>query len=703
MKTHQNFWLCHVALWFPLLFATPLFIALNNRDDVQLTLVNLSVYLVLATGLAVLVTQTLTRVLGPVWQRRLSLLALALAIVLVIQGNIIHERFYYGEFDGQAVTWRSYGLWFWMELVVFSLALPVAFVGLLKTKRPPVVIPLILIASSALLVAPSVLSVATSSDVIVDNVDTTDQQVFEFSRERNLIHLLPDGLQGDIARETLQAHPELAAAFAGFTMFNNHVGSFQTTAPTVSTIFNGRPYDLSQVHTPQRVQEGIAKYAYQNHLAENGYRTDYVVSGSRYCPEHADSCLVGSFSGQRPRGYFKHTHPGTLDALAVVADLSLFRHIPMFLKEHVYNDGKWFLSDSSDDPFPYPDPVMREWIDNIVVRDEGSVYKWYHYIGTHVPPQWNADCKPVPRLERIRENYTQQAFCVLTGIANLINKLKALGLYDNTAIVISGDHGSQLPAIDQTGEAANSAIYKPWLMGHARPTFMVKPPGAGHPLEFSDAPTLMVDVAPTALDLVGLSGDFEGQSALELQDGVQRTRTFRRVDMRTYWAGGKIAYNEFHIDGHVRDASNWQLVGIQVAEDAPSGYPRLKRAEVETFTRGLGFAKDDSGQRYSWVRGKEFAFLVSSPEEFTRLVMSLHIPESIGDQIVSLSVNGKPVVENYSIERSGSFWEDVTWLVDSDLFDRESNFIRIVFSGIGTDPKKKSRETSALIKTIELL
>ena len=38
----------------------------------------------------------------------------------------------------------------------------------------------------------------------------------------------------------------------------------------------------------------------------------------------------------------------------------------MFLKERIYNNADWFLADTTlDGSSPWPDPVLREWIDNM--------------------------------------------------------------------------------------------------------------------------------------------------------------------------------------------------------------------------------------------------------------------------------------------------------------------------------------------------
>ena len=106
VSAHSNstYWVCHLAFWFPLVFATPLFVALNNIEVVQVGAIVVVASLAAATMLGVLVSYLLSSCLPNPWHRRLSVFLLALAIVFTIQGNVVHEFFDYGEFNGEVVN-----------------------------------------------------------------------------------------------------------------------------------------------------------------------------------------------------------------------------------------------------------------------------------------------------------------------------------------------------------------------------------------------------------------------------------------------------------------------------------------------------------------------------------------------------------------------------------------------------------------------
>ena len=422
------------ALFFGLGFASPLLITLANREDLTFSPLWFSIVSLLLV-LALSAVSSFLAVKTP-FARPLAIASLACAFVFALQGNFIHDLFYYGDFNGGLPDWREYGWKFWAEWFGFLLAFPLFYWLLNRLKQIPVWLALVPVLSSVLLITPVLFN--QEANVALGLSDEVKPDVFEFSSTLNLVHLLPDGFQGDIAREVLDDHPELSARLEGFTLYRDHLGMYQGTAPSVSTIFTGRPFDFKAGNSVERTIDEMNLYAYPVSLQENGFRLDYVTLSTAHCVEGAASCITRPFNDMKPRGYFRHKNQHYSYAARQLADLTLFRHLPMYLKEQIYNDGNWFFADTTlDGSSPWPDPVLREWIDNMVVAGPQPRYKWYHYIGTHIPPRWDAECVFNRELERTRTQYYDQSLCVLTGIARFAEKLREHGIFDKTAIIIS--------------------------------------------------------------------------------------------------------------------------------------------------------------------------------------------------------------------------------------------------------------------------
>lgn len=693
------YWLCHIAFWFPLLFATPVFVALKNFHDFQFQLITLLIYLALITAFASIASYRLTGLLGGIQKHRISIFMLTLSIVLVVQGNVVHEFFDYGQFNGEEANWRNYGWKFWLEIASYIGAIPILFWVLSRSKRVSGIIPLLLLGSSCSLFLPDLLAyqpiaVEQTPDELIDS------EVFEFSSRRNLIHLIPDGLQSDIVKEVLKENPDLEQRFRGFIFFDNHLAQFQGTGPSIPTIYNGRIYDLSRGYSFPLVREEMDNFAYQNTLVENDYQLDFVSILAPFCTKEAASCVVRGFNDMKARGYYRHNNNRLIYSIRLIADLTLFRHVPMFFKEVIYRNGDWLFSATDlDGTSRYPDPVIREWIENISIVDSEPKYKSYHYIGTHIPPRWNSECEFTVGLERTRENYKAQTFCLLTGLSDFFKMLEQHNIYDETAIVITGDHGNNTEAYDIIGEPTSS-IFSPRFIGSARPAFLVKQLNNRDALRYSNVATTMSDIAPTALDLVELESEFEGVSALREESSADRLRTFHRYDASNLWQLEPIPFSEYQVTGDVKNAANWRIKGIHNVGTAPSSYADVSRASIGKFSLGLSISDQDQ----AWVYGSEFAFLISRPShDFDRMRIGMHIPEFIEDQTLEISINDGVFTEPVSLNFDTEFWTEVDVPVNPVSVMQENNFIHVRLGKAESPPENPGRPLSVFIRSIEFL
>jgi hypothetical protein len=658
-------------------------------------------------------TTGIAQLTGARVSQRIGLLFVGFALVLAIQCNVIHDLFFYGNFNGEAVNFRSNGKSFDYEWYGFLSGLLIVTV-LLQWKRPQgrwlAALPIL---SSSLLLIPILLSGA-GKQALRATPELVEPSVFEFSRNGNLIHLLPDGFQSDIVHQVLEEHPELAAEFEGFTHFSNHLGMFQGTAPSVPTILTGEPFDLSQGHNYQQVIPHVQSNGYPTRLQEAGYRMDYALISSAYCVSEADSCVVRPFNDMKSRGYFRHQTEDLKFSARILGDLTLFRLMPMRVKEKIYDNGHWTFSDTTmDGSSPWPDPVLREWAENMNVTDGPPVFKFYHYIGTHIPPHWDADCNYQRSLERSRENYQAQTYCVLKGIAKLIAALKDQGIYDDTAIVISGDHGCAIAPIDNFESAQVSSI-QPALMGSARPALMIKERHNRNPLTFSRAPSSLQDIAPTALALAGIETQSGGVNVFDLAEDENRSRNFWPYSIRDLFTK-PVPHMTYTVGSDVRDSATWLVDGISPFRTAPSLYDPVNYRNGKDLIHGVRFSTTEPDKEATWVNGKQLAFLISQPQTGNQadteglysdyeneLHLGLHIPKWMPEQEISVSINGEETIRDFKIEKDKGFWTRIRLPLADTALLAENNFVSVRFAHSGFPPGIDHFEVAALVQSIRL-
>ena len=689
---------CHLAFWFNPLVATPLLIALHNPDDVVIPLGSLVRWAAMACLVATLLSSLMARLAGPRGRWWLNRGLLAGAVLMAVQGNVVNDLFHYGVFNGEAVNFRAYGWLFWAEWLGW-IGLFLLTLRLLASLSPlPAWLPVLPLASAALLLAPA--AGTASLDNGAPRETRVEPSVFEFSSTSNLIHLLPDGLQGDVVRQVFESDAGLRARFSGFVLYTDHVGMYPGTAPSVYTLLTGKAFDFGRGYSHDRVAADIKGHSYQNELAKAGYRVDYVPITASVCIESAASCHPRPFNDMKSRGYSRHQGRDVLYSLRLVADLTLFRLLPMYLKEKVYNHGRWLLADTTmDGSSPWPDPVIREWTANFKVVTGRPVYKWYHYIGTHLPAKWDADCHLLPEPSTERSAFLGQARCVLGGIADLLDRMRKTGIYDQSAILVTGDHGSNLAPDDAESPPLNSEL-DDFMLGAGRPALLVKRAGSRDPLQFSARPTHLLDLAATAKALAGIEDD-TARSIFEIPDVRAKPRPFQHYAVPFFWTGDPVPFIEYAVGQPASEGSEWPVSAIQDYREPPGSFAPVNRPNAKGFVVGARLRKSPGNRDSSWITGRQLAFVIGLDDirADRNLALEMQFPEWMPGQQFTVRINGgepwrgPPVVP-------GPDWRVYSIPFGHRLQRSGANFVSVMFDRTYVSPKDDELRVAGRIASI---
>ena len=181
---------------------------------------------------------------------------------------------------------------------------------------------------------------------------------------------------------------------------------------------------------------------FQNELFESGYTVNLIPQLSMLDSSYSNYYRIPS------------TYKGTVEDLntqnaAQLLDVALFRSVPHFLRKAIYDDGNWFLL-----PTVRGDMQVRSFQEKVFFSDyaqglkAGSATPAYHFMHLtppHPPYVTLADGSYAGSvLPNTLENYLNESRAIIKLIVRYIEKLKSLGVYDNTMIILQGDHGSQI-------------------------------------------------------------------------------------------------------------------------------------------------------------------------------------------------------------------------------------------------------------------
>ena len=160
---------------------------------------------------------------------------------------------------------------------------------------------------------------------------------------------------------------------------------------------------------------------------------------------------------------------------------------------------------------------LQDLIDNMSVNRTKPCYKYIHLMNAHGPPVVTQDCEYAGGvIPWSRENVTNLQRCSLDHVIEFLTKLKSLGIYESSLIIISADHGRGT-SIKMQNEDKQLDGYPDLnlIAGQALPLMAIKLPNGEGPLKISNLQTQIKDLPATVSALLKLNEEFEGRSMFD--------------------------------------------------------------------------------------------------------------------------------------------------------------------------------------------
>lgn len=276
-------------------------------------------------------------------------------------------------------------------------------------------------------------------------------------------------------------------------------------------------------------------------------------------------------------------------AAAKLLDLTLFRISPHFVKEHIYNDQLWLVQSLFVDKkfmgigFFAHSLFLNTLSDQMSADRPEPVYKLIHVMLSHTPFVSTKRCTYAGGVQSVnREAVKNQSRCGLVQLLKLLEKMKALNIYDDATIVIMGDHGAWVPPKNANAIVSADRKTADYIVGEvialSVPLLAIKRPKDSGPLKVSEAPSWIVDTAATIADVAGLEAEFDGESVFNLDGDQSRERRFHHYTYsRNEWSSDYLApIEEFSVNGSPLLSTSWR----QMATHHPGG--QVERSPVKS-------------------------------------------------------------------------------------------------------------------------
>jgi len=629
----------------------PVSIFLSNREEFDVSLTVLMPWL-LGTGLVLALLMALpVLIVGSAWRRRLASMLFVLGVLLWAQAAFLMPE--YGVLDGRGIDWQRFGLFstldlaLWLGLLILALSMSGHLARSLTFAATVFIVLLSLPVVRALLDTPE--------DARQASVSELPDALARYSPDLNIVHLVFDNFQTDVFLDLVR-EKSFEDELDGFVLFPDNAAVAPHTALAVPAIFSGRVYDGEQS------ADNYYKQAIINGFHAELLEHDFVVNLTPLL-----SMRDGPASNyyELPQVYSGSDRDRIQRELAQLLDVSLFRQLPHVVRRWMYNDNNWRISQLAYDPAQgkafQQRQFLTDYIDRISVSNGQPTYHYVHLWPPHPPFSTTSSGRSAGQvLPNTLENYRNEARPMVTLLVDLIEKLKAEGIYDQTAILFHSDHGGG---------------FEPDFMPRRLMGLMaVKPLASQGSLKLSDRPTSVIDVAATILDQAGISAHgFPGRSMVE-ESAVSRIRPFR------YLFEGKL--HGVDISGSIHQAESFSEHRLidRAARDRSYDYGTLVNAGmVGNGGRYLDYGWSNQDDRHVWSNGSEagLEFLVTPPEYDLRFIADL-IPnvdlDKLPEQRVIVQVNGAQVME-WTARQSGK--QRLEADIPADLI--ESDVLQITF------------------------
>lgn len=346
------------------------------------------------------------------------------------------------------------------------------------------------------------------------------EDMFNYSDKHNVLIFVLDRLDYDYINTVEYYSPGFFDALDGFTSYTNAISTYARTMPGLShilTAYEGCAYDIGKdYYTAAWEDENKNLFA---ELESVGYSIDvYAEMNSMF----GDDEIAAKYVDNADHG--KVSMP-KIDLLKKMMDLSVYRYVPLALKPffthdtNYYNDGATALPITEDEELYYVDESRYiEGFEGLSISETGEdgeeeqgSFKFYHFNGPHSPFYMNADGTRNEDGETDNVKQTQGSFSILYRI---FDRMKELGIYEDSAIIITADHGRAMSDTQPLQKETRVALY-------------YKPSGsAGTPLCESNAPISTFNISATVLKEAGADYSAFGPAIDEVGEDENIVRTY---------------------------------------------------------------------------------------------------------------------------------------------------------------------------------
>ncbi|USW02761.2 sulfatase-like hydrolase/transferase [Pseudomonas pergaminensis] len=436
------------------------------------------------------------------------------------------------------LQWLAYGVLyliiFWSSIsgLIFPLAapagmispeeLPINFVNLALTGTASIVLTLLtytkLKPATHIFVLILMITSLGSAAASLYGTGSSPARFSELSKTDNVIVLSFDGLAGVVAKQVIEENPDLKSAFRDFQFYDNVISlAPATTASLRSEVYGNINFRVLSPESKELQKQLTGKI---NSIArEQNLPSDVMTYGmySTFNPVLSNVIVPGTIMTSD----FDEKVSLTLSFYPHIAARVATPIIAAIVSDEVHALQLNYLRDKKaeraanhkgaawDALSTLQSDELVTLTQNLHSTNSPRNVRYMHFLHTHFPVDLDEKCQyRSDDAEWFNSNQNYQGLinethCALQQTADFINKLRALGLYDKTLLVVKSDHGATADYFDDApsdkkmeGTQFNGNAL--WGYNRYRPLLMIKPYSAANEMiEYNHQAASLSDLART--------------------------------------------------------------------------------------------------------------------------------------------------------------------------------------------------------------
>jgi len=396
----------------------------------------------------------------------------------------------------------------------------------------------------------------------IDTNSSAGHTSLEVSENKNIFIISLDGMPGESVSSIIKSNKDYSDNFKDFSIFNNAVSqSPATKASLIGDIYGIQDYkskgkSIAQARS-QLQKEGLSEYITNNHIQDSfhyGY-SNYGIN------EIKIPSAISEFFNKEETFRFFHYPTVRIFGSFGVRVLNKINHIsslndliiknaisPELIEKLASNDnGASWNNGNILTMF-----IFDSFVSNLSASNKEISLRYLHIPFSHFPISIDEECnyrsddKDWHNSNQNEKGIRNNDICAINKFVAFLDKLKRLGIYDNSLIIFKSDHGKPAPYFSSSPNNLRINGHIAWGYNRYRPTLMIKGFGANAEAPvYRDELVLLNDVAKTICIESGIKSECNKFNGVNLLDNIHKT------DEPYYLYVVKNKQSSFRFDTHI--------------------------------------------------------------------------------------------------------------------------------------------------------